>query len=52
MANVIERDVKATVERQAQLMPSLCNWGWGNYAVDVVCVGGTVDFMVRIAMLI
>ena len=52
MANVIEKELKASVERQAQLMPSLCNWGWGNYAVDVVCVGGTVDFMVRIAMLI
>ena len=52
MANVIEKEVEASVERQAQLTPSFCNWGWGNYAVDVVCVGGTVDFMVRIAMLI
>ena len=33
MANVIEREVEVSVERQVQLMPSLCNWGWGDYAV-------------------
>ena len=52
MANVIKKEVEVAVERQSQLTTSLCNCGWGNYAVDVVCVGGTVDFMVRIAMLI
>ena len=34
MANVIENEEEVSVERQAQLMPSRCNWGWGNYAAE------------------
>ena len=42
MANVIERDVKATVERQAQLIPSLCNCDWGSYAAEGACEMGGI----------
>ena len=43
MANVIESEVEVSVERQAQLTPSLCNWGWGSYVVKWVCdMGGIV----------
>ena len=34
MANVIEKEVEVSVERQAQLTPSRCNWGWGYYAAE------------------
>ena len=37
MANVIEHEVEVSVERQAQLTPSLCNWGWGSYAAKRAC---------------
>ena len=43
MANVIKKEVEVSVERQAQLMPSLCNWGWGNCAAEGACVGGIVE---------
>ena len=43
MANVIEKEVEVSVERQAQLMPSLCNWGWGNYAAKVARVGESIE---------
>ena len=43
MANVIEKEVEASVERQAQLTPSRCNWGWGNYAAKWACVGESIE---------
>ena len=43
MANVIEKEVEVSVERQAQLMPSRCNWGWENYAVKGAYAGEVVE---------
>ena len=43
MANVIEKGVEASVERQAQLMPSLCNWGCGNCAAKWSRVGESIE---------
>ena len=43
MANVIEKEVEVSVERQAQLMPSRCNWGWVNYAVKWTYAGEVIE---------
>ena len=45
MANVIEKEVEASVERQAQLTPSYCNWGWGNCAEKWSLGGDVVEHL-------
>ena len=48
MANVIEQEVEVLVERQAQLVPSHCNWDWGNYAAKWSRGGESIERNVRI----
>ena len=43
MANVIEKEMEVSVERQAQLMPLFCNWGLENYAVKGAYAGEVIE---------